>query len=268
MGAGATAAEHSRDIEAMLRAFASGVSEALADNLLALYVFGSYAAGDFVPESSDIDFLGITCRPLDTVEADRLAVLHERLTRDVGWGGRLEGGYAARHQIRDWGLEGPIAAVEPGRSLQPSVPSDYSADNMLALREHGRALAGPPPADLIPPVSRQVLERALREYLAELLGRAERAAAEPVAPAHADSVTSEAELSERLLNAARCLYGLHTGRLSTKTEAAAWLAGALPNVTPALQTALALRSRREEAPGARACLLAAFAALRAAITSR
>jgi len=249
--------DHSQEIEVMLGAFASGVSQALEDNFLALYVFGSYAAGDFVPESSDIDFLGIAHRPLNATEAARLAALHRRLASNSPWGGRLEGGYAARHQIRDWGLEGSIAAVEPGRDFVPSVPSDYSADNMLALREHGRALVGPPPTDLIPPVSRQVLEGALRDYLADLLERPERAAP--------GSVASDAKLGEWLLNAARCLCGLRTGRVSTKAEAAVWLAGELPDLTPALETALAQRSNREAGRGTRARLLAAFAALRAAV---
>lgn len=223
-----------------------------------MYVFGSYATGDFAPDSSDIDFLGVSRRPLSRPETLRLGLLHDRLASRSRWGALLEGGYAARLQIRPWGLEGMIAAVEPGRPLVPSVPGDYSADNMLALREHGRALQGPPPSELIPAVERRVLEAALREYLEDLLIRPRRL------PAPA---TPDAKLGEWLLNAARCLYGIRTGRLTTKTAAAWWLSGEVPALASALQTAIALRQPATDgggSPGDHARLLDAFAALHVA----
>lgn len=144
----------------------------------------------------------------------------------------------------------------PAAFSTPSTASDYSADNMLALREHGRALGGPPAAELVPPVERCVLEAALGDYLQDLLERPARAGAAGAGP-------TDAKLAEWLLNASRCLYGIRTGRLITKTGAARRLSEEQPALAAAMQAALAVRA----APGCplgeegRAEISGAFAAL-------
>ena len=238
-------------LEQTLAAFAEGVRGALRDNLAAIYVAGSLLMGDFAPASSDVDFLVVTAAPLGADETARLAALHAELARRWVWGGRLEGGYAARSALRPWGIEGAIAAIEPGEVLQASVPSDYSADNMVALRDYSHTLYGPAPEQVLPSVDRAALDAGLREYLADLVER----------PDATEQPPETAELASWVLNIARCLFGLREGRPCTKSEAAVWLAAEAPALEPILSTALAVRQGTGE-PAAGAILRADFALLR------
>ena len=219
------------DVEETLEAFRAGLHEILGDELVAAYVFGSAVTGDLSPASSDVDFLVVTERPLEDGRVRRLSELHRDLAARYAWGGRLEGGYAARDQLRPWGLDGPIAALEPGRPLEAGVPSTHGPGNMLAIREAGRALAGPPGAEILPEVDARTLERGIRGYLEELLAHG-RAGEEP--EVH--------ELASRTLDVARCLYTLAHRRPSTKTEAAQWLACRQPRLAPVLAAASAIRA--------------------------
>jgi Domain of unknown function (DUF4111) len=105
---------------------------------------------------------------------------------------------------------------------------------MLAIRQRGLALYGPPSVALLPPVDPATLAAGLRAYLVELLARPA-----PTAPAR-DAATWA-------LNIARCLYGLQTGRLSTKAQAARWVGEQVPTVRSALDSALRLRTGSTDA---------------------
>ncbi len=239
-------------LEGALIAFRNGVREVIGANLVAIYVTGSLLMGDFEEASSDVDFLVVTQQPLSTEDVERVALAHARLADESDWGGRLEGGYAAQSALRSWGIEGRIVAIEPGIAMPVIGPSDYSADNMLAIRDHSLTLHGPDPRDVLPPVSRDVLTAALHEYLGELVA------------APGTSEQSATEVASWVLNIARCLYGLETGRPCTKSEAAAWLAGADPTLAPILSTALAVRRGAAEATEGDT-LRTGFAVLREAI---
>jgi predicted nucleotidyltransferase len=219
-----------RDLEETLDAFRIGLHEILGDRLVAIYVFGSAVTGDLGP-ASDVDFLVVTDRPLEDGRVRRLSQLHRDLAARNDWGGRLEGGYAARDQLRPWGLEGSIAAIEPGRPLQAGVPSTHGPANMLAIREAGRAIVGPPAAEILPEVDAPTLERGVRGYLEELLARG-----------RGDGEPAIEELASLALDVTRCLYTLARRRPSSKTEAAAWLAHEQPGLEPVLTAASAIRA--------------------------
>lgn len=200
----------------------------LGENLVAVYVMGSLFMGDFAEASSDVDFLVVTVHTPTREGMEQLARLHKRLNDISPWGARLEGAYAAESALRPWGIDGTIVAIEPGGPLCEG-PSEYSADNMLALRDHSMTLYGPPATRVVPPVDRATLEEGLRAYLDDLLERASSPA------------PGLGEAASWLLNIARCLFGLQTGRPCTKTEAAQWLAARDPVLQPALLAALAVR---------------------------
>jgi predicted nucleotidyltransferase len=206
----------------------------LGENLVAVYVMGSLFMGDFAEASSDVDFLVVTVHTPTQKGVEQLARLHTRLSDISPWGARLEGAYAAECALRPWGIDGTIVAIEPGGPLCEG-PSDYSADNMLALRDHSITLYGSPATRVIPPVDRATLEDGLRANLEDLIERA------------SSSAPGLGEAASWLLNIARCLFGLQTGRPCTKTEAAQWLAARDPVLQPALAAALAVR-RGERGP--------------------
>src|SRR5215210_4452055 len=69
----------SRDVTEILNALLYGVQQRLKNNLLGVYLGGSLATGDFIPETSDIDVLAVTKKPVNDTEFDALATLHAQL---------------------------------------------------------------------------------------------------------------------------------------------------------------------------------------------
>ncbi len=240
----------SGELSDLLQSFSAEARNALDSELIGLYVSGSLMMGDFEPASSDIDFLAVTSRPLDASDLPRIAELHNVLAGRP-FGERLEGSYAAKDCLHPWGIPGNIVSVEPGTS--PAYgPGDYSADNMWALRNASVDLLGPPSAALMPEVDPNTLRAGLLEYLEELL--------------HRPLDRSADELSASLLNIARCLYGMESGRACVKSEAAAWLCRRFPEVEPGLSAALQVRKGTAGAdPQAMRLAIARLARLRSTI---
>lgn len=215
------------ELRRLLSAFRGEVRTALGSNLVGLYLLGSVLSDDFQPPSSDVDFLVVTFRPLNLQEGMRVKRMHGRLARATAWGRRLEGSYAAKARLRPWGIVGRVPTVE-GSGLDLTAPNDWTAENMMALRQ-AAPLLGPPPASVFPPVSRKSLERALSRYLRTLVHDRPRSTADAAAVA---------------LNIARCLYSSQVGRPSTKIEAGVWLGRRLTELEPVLRAAIAVHRGR------------------------
>lgn len=64
------------DVNAVLRHFHTSLQAELADRLVGMYVSGSLALGDFVPDSSDIDFVVVTDGELSDEHVLTLQALH------------------------------------------------------------------------------------------------------------------------------------------------------------------------------------------------
>ena len=211
-------------LQTFLHLFRRSVAQALGPNLIGIYLLGSVLGRDFQRGSSDLDFLVVTRRPLTAHEGVRIQAMHRRLARVSRWGSRLEGGYAARRRLRPWGILGRVPTVEGGR-VDLQAPNDWTAENLMALREQGVALLGPRPASVVPAVDTKALTRALDRYLRQLVRHRPRSAASAATVA---------------LDIARCLYSAHTGRPSWKNEAAQWLEREVPTSRPLLAAALAV----------------------------
>lgn len=79
----------------------------------------------------------------------------------------MAGSYAAAGHLRPWGIKGDLVSVEPG--TEPTFrPSDYSADNMWALRNKALLLVGTPPPSVMPDADEQTVRAGLREYLGDV----------------------------------------------------------------------------------------------------
>jgi hypothetical protein len=213
------------------------VRAALGETVLAVYVSGSLIEGDFEPASSDIDVLVVTHELLSARACGLLGRVHGDLARHHAWGDRLEGGYAARGQLRPWGIEGTIAAIEPGGRLTTDSPSDFTAENMVAIRMHAVTLYGLPPAQVLPVTPRATFDAALVAYLGELRERLRR-----------PDLLAPETVASAVLNIARCRFGLRTGLPSTKREAAVWLGAQEPRLGPTLDASLAVRRGARDAP--------------------
>jgi predicted nucleotidyltransferase len=156
------------DLDELLRDFVAGARGALGGNFVGAYLQGSFALGA-ADEHSDVDFVVVTERELSAAEQSAVQTLHGRLyERDVPWAQHLEGSYAPR---------GILRRVDPERrrfffldnGARELVWDEHcnSAVVRWVLRRHGIVLAGPPPVELIEPVSAEALGAEARVKIAE-----------------------------------------------------------------------------------------------------
>src|SRR5579862_2913059 len=88
-------------LNAVLAHLTDKSGEILGDNLIGLYLQGSFAVGD-ADEMSDCDFMAVIARDLTSEERDALQAMHAAI-HDLPhepWRGRLEGSYAPAAIIR------------------------------------------------------------------------------------------------------------------------------------------------------------------------
>lgn len=203
------------DVNALLDHLLRELRAVLREELVGLYLYGSLSLGDFDPGGSDIDFLVATGDrlPVETVAA--LGEMHARIAASgLPWSRRLEGSYL------------PLAALrrhDPADARHPSIGLDWEfgvwehGSNWVIerqiVREHGVAVWGPPPRSLIDPVAPEALRAATREAL---LGFWAEQLHGP------DWLRARAYQAFTILTMCRALQTLATGRVASKSEAAAW----------------------------------------------
>lgn len=206
--------------EPTLAALLAAVRRTLGHSLIGLYIHGSLALGAFDPERSDIDFLalvsdGFASKLTSAATISGLRSLHQDLVASGDrWACRLEGSYLPRGAVRRW---------DPDWPPFPSLRADGSFDldrhgpdwpiQLHVVREHGIALCGSPPRDLIDPVAPGDLRRAARDILEAWW-----------VPQLADSRRLQASeyRAYAVLTMCRILYTFETGAVAAKPAAARW----------------------------------------------
>jgi hypothetical protein len=200
----------------MLDALVAGVQEALGNNFVGLYLRGSLATGDFVPDYSDIDFFAITERPVSEAEFSRLVDLHERLSALPNkYAGHLEGPYMPRDSARRFRPGEQHPTIHRGEPLLWMVQGNNWVLERRVVREQGITLCGPDPKTLIDPVSAEEIREAVRTRLADWVEFAEH----PEDPHWWQPLGHSAYVVETMCRAA---YTLATGELCSKPGAVAW----------------------------------------------
>jgi len=144
----------------------------LGDGLVAAWVVGSGALGDFDPERSDVDVQAVSADRLPRAELETLAdaLSHESLPCPVRG---LEFVLYAREDLAD--PLGPAFSLNLNTGSRMSHHAGYDPraeprfwfvlDAAIA-REHARPLAGAHPRDVIPALPRELVLTSLREALA------------------------------------------------------------------------------------------------------
>ena len=209
------------EVREILAELVPGVRAVLGENLVGVYLRGSLATGDFL-DTSDIDYLVATERPVSDAEFAALVEMHARLAALPNkYADRLEGAYIDRESLKRY---------EPGRR-HPTVYCESSLAwvehehhwklERWVLREKGVALFGPDPRSLIDPISAEELRDAVRARLRDW----GKWAAEPDDPEWLPAGGHQAYVVETIC---RALYTLTFGELVSKRKAAEWAVSALP----------------------------------------
>ena len=219
------------EVSALIEDLLAGVSEALGDNLLGVYLRGSLALGDFDPETSDVDILVVTWLPVSEAEFERLAALHARVppAKANEYRRRYEVSYIDRASIKRFG---------PGERRHPRCADDapfgwagHRPNWVLerwTVREQGVTLLGPDPKTLIDPIDAEEIREAVRDELRERLRHWTDGSWPREEMLHRGAQAFEVE------TVCRALYTLATGELPTKPQAVAWALAAAPKPWRAL----------------------------------
>ena len=212
---------HEADLlRAVLAAFSDHVQTALGDNLMGVYLKGSFAlgAGDV---HADVDFLVATLRELGPDEESSVREIHRIMpNRAEHWAHVLEGSYAPLDHLR--ARADPAQSwlyVDNGQREMQWSTHDNTETFRWVLKNRGLVITGPPAASLLPDVP----TNALRAEAAELAVRRHHDALDD--PEYLENGWGQ---PHEVLTQCRMLYSATTGRVAAKNDAARWCLTALP----------------------------------------
>ncbi|MEZ4867573.1 MAG: DUF4111 domain-containing protein [Caldilineaceae bacterium] len=203
------------EIDELLYELHRDIHTILADHLVGLYVHGSVAAGNFVPNRSDIDFVAATATELTADQINALATMHKALQcSGMQWATILEGSYIPLQALRRYD---PNQADHPALSTDGAFRIDGHGSDWIIqrylIRKQGIAVAGPPAATLIDPVSPAELRQAARGILQEWWA--------PQVYDHTELQDDEYQ-AYAILTMCRALYTVQHGEIVAKAVAARW----------------------------------------------
>ena len=208
-------------INTMLTEWAEGVKRLLGENSVGLYLSGSLAYGDFVPERSDIDLQAVVRSPLTQEELKSVEQLHREIEgRCPQWADKIECTYVPLELMRElrpparprpwWGF-GTLYAEAP-------AGNEWIINHYL-LSRHGIALEGPDFNELIPRIDIQKVRQAsARDLFQEWIPKIDNAA----------WLSNSHNQSYLVLNLCRILHTVIQGEPRSKRVAGLWAKAAYP----------------------------------------
>ena len=212
------------EVTPLLEALLGGVQDALGENVAGVYLCGSLALGSFDPETSDVDVLVVTEKPVTEAQLVSLQALHERIPVEGNEFGRpYEVYYIDRQTLRRF---------EPGqRHVKAGVDEEFGwkpqRQNWVierwTVRQHGLVVLGPDPAELIDPVTTDDLREAARSELQVRIADWAREGAEPE-----PWLQRRSSQAYEAITVCRALYTIECGSLPSKSEALEWALTSLP----------------------------------------
>lgn len=208
-------------INTVLAEWVEGLQRLLGKQIVGLYLSGSLAYGDFVPERSDIDLQAVVRRPLNEPELRSVEELHIDIEgRYPQWANRIESSYVPLELLRKltpparsrpwWGF-GTLYAEAP-------AGNEWIINHYLLAR-YGIALEGPAFNELIPPIDiHEVRQASARDLFQEWVPKIGDAA----------WLSNSHHQSYFVLNLCRILHTVIGGKPVSKKIAGQWVKAAYP----------------------------------------
>ena len=196
----------------LLDELVSDIRDVLADDLVGIYLYGSYVSGGFDPGVSDLDLVAVTTRDADELDLAGLREAHEAFAhRHPTWNDRIETVYVGREALRAFRTSlGRLAVVSPGEPfhVRDERPVEW-VQNWYLVRETGVTLFGPRAESLVPQVAWPEFVAASRRYAAD------------IATKDLDDF-SPSYLAYSVLTMCRAQQTVEADTYGSKQEAAAW----------------------------------------------
>jgi Domain of unknown function (DUF4111) len=208
-------------INTVIREWAEGVKRLLGKKIVGLYLSGSLAYGDFVPERSDIDLQAVVLNPLTEDELRSVEQLHRSIEgRTPQWANRIECSYVPLELMREMT---PPATPRPWWGFGTFYPEAPAGNewiiNHYLLSKHGIALAGPCFTELVPPIDIDCVRRAsAKDLFQEWLPKIN----------DAEWLSNSHYQSYLVLNLCRILHTVIHGQPGSKKVAAQWVKATYP----------------------------------------
>jgi hypothetical protein len=213
------------DVRAVVHDLLVGIQAILGAQFRGMYLVGSFALGDFCPQSSDLDLIIVTVGTLSDEVVAVLQDLHRSFDQSGSpWAAHVDAVYipqdvlressptAARCPILEWPWLLALGPLESGWPIQ-----------RYTLREYGVVVTGPDPRSLLDPVN----PNDLRQVSAAIVEQwREQAHHDPEWPAWLREPDNHTFV---VLTLCRALYTLETGSVASKPAAARWAQHRLPS---------------------------------------
>ena len=225
------------DLNDVLSRLAVNLQRVLGPELVGLYLQGSFALGD-ADEGSDVDVLAVTREVLTPAQVETVQDMHRTIfDLPSPWAQHLEGSYFPAELLRRADpLKTPIPYLDNGSRTLEDSDHDNSSVVRWVTREHGIAMYGPPPPELIEVVTPETLKAEILDTL-HTWGTA--LLADP------DGLNNGWRQPHVVMSIARMLHSLGTGAIHSKRAGVEWCSRHLdPRWTPLLERAWAGHSRQ------------------------
>ena len=189
----------------------------LRGNLVGIYLYGSLTQEAFDSKRSDIDCIVVTKRALSDAQFKKLRAWLTLNAKSNPWTSRLQASFLLRDKVLT--ANSPSCLYQFGRLKRSR--SDGNPIIWMNVLRSGEILYGPRPESFVPPITREILFRALERevgYLREEIIENPRSKWRDVAFYRAYAV----------LTLCRILYSFNTGTIVSKQRAARWAMKHLP----------------------------------------
>jgi len=205
------------EVEDLINDLKSSLPELLSSALVGLYLYGSLPQNAFNPKTSDVDCIAVTRRSLSDAQFKKLGKWLNARARVNPWFARLQMTILAKDTL---------LRENPGDSLyQFGVLTRSGSDGnpiiWINILKSGVVLYGPDPKSFVPPITKDILFKALERevgYLREEI---------------IDNPNSEWRdvpyyRVYAVLTLCRILYSFRKGSIVSKKRAATWAIRNLP----------------------------------------
>lgn len=210
-----------QEINTLLAEYVRGAKSVIGENLVGIYLTGSLAYGDFVPQRSDIDLQAVVRNPLTQEELRGIGELHRKIdSLCPAWANRTECSYVPLELMTEtlppktprpwWGFDTLYTAAPMGNEW---------IINHYFLSEYGIALEGPEFTTIIPPIDlKEVRKASARDLFKEWVPKI----------ADQEWLSNSHYQSYLVLNLCRILHTISGNEPGSKRLAADWVKGRFP----------------------------------------
>jgi len=221
----------SGDAQVVLARLLEGLSAALGDDLVGLYLFGSVATDDDEPGISDVDTVAVLRSDPTPAQLAALERVHAGIVDEMlEWDERVEVVYLSTQALRDVRTRTSSAArISPGESFHEIEVDRRWVVDWYQLQEVGIALTGPPATTVVPAIAREEYVEAVRDLMLAW-------------PDQVDKLDNRGSQAYAILTMCRGLHTVRTGEHVSKREGARWASLELPQHAELIQRALVWRT--------------------------